>query len=205
MVRGGDFLKLANTIAVVYYRIEGVEAGRIEEAFPSALEFRDPTEESLSVVSSPEEPGEGFLVIDLLYGGDRYVFIAGIKGKFALINDLRPSIFVVPVKRLPAFFRALAENRLKKVVNETKKGKKWLLIFEILTPFGVTFIVGLMHLGIWAWTLISVMILTIFRSGRRKRGIIRLSRSGIIELNEKSVEKMLKSLEKRERLERVIL
>ncbi len=76
-----------NVVPVFYYELN-VPPERVREAFPSALEFRNPSPGSFSVIQPPERNG-GLLVIDLR-SENRHVFVLPIGEELVLINDAFP-------------------------------------------------------------------------------------------------------------------
>ncbi|HDJ22313.1 hypothetical protein DRN82_06670 [Thermococci archaeon] len=104
-------MKLINAVSVLYYQLS-VPPERVRKVFPSALEFKNPAEESFSIIEPPKGNTE-FLVIDLK-GENRHVFVLPVEDKLILINDVLPRVFVVPRRGLGDFFRALAEDNSAK-------------------------------------------------------------------------------------------
>ena len=95
-------MKFVNAVPILYYELN-VPPERVREAFPSALEFKNPTPESFSIVQPPGK-NAGLLVIDVK-AENRYVFVLLVEDKLVLINETLPRVFVIHPKNLGEFFQ----------------------------------------------------------------------------------------------------
>ncbi|WP_456454024.1 hypothetical protein [Thermococcus sp.] len=149
-----------NVVPVFYYELN-VPPERVREAFPSALEFRNPSPGSFSVIQPPERNG-GLLVIDLR-SENRHVFVLPIEEELVLINDAFPGVFVVPRRGLKKFFDALAENDIERLTGGglRRKGRKWRFIIDAIASLIIVSAGDYFHLGLWAVVLLGAVVSTV--------------------------------------------
>ncbi|WP_457741734.1 hypothetical protein [Thermococcus sp.] len=193
-------MKFINAVPILYYRLN-VSPERIREAFPSALEFKNPSPESFSIIQLPGK-NIGLFVIDV-ESENRYVFVLPVKENLVLINGTLPRVFVVPRRGLNDFFRTLAEGNVEEILDKgfKKKGKKWRFLIDGVATFIVASIENYLHLGLWSVILLGAVFTTVEYIFGPKKG----AKIMATELSEKSVRRMYKVSEKKEKVIRVSL
>ncbi|AIU70144.1 hypothetical protein TEU_07260 [Thermococcus eurythermalis] len=196
-------MKLINAVSVLYYQLS-VPPERVREAFSSAIEFKNPTGESFSIVEPPKG-NAGLLVIDLK-GENRHVFVLPVGEDLVLINDSLPRVFVVPRGGLGDFFRALAEDNPDEILDRGlgKKGKKWRFLIDFIATLAVVSIGEYfnLELGVWGAVLLGAVFGVVEYLLGPKKGNFRTLAT---ELNEKTVKKVYEVSEKKGKVVRVSL
>ena len=71
-------MKFINAVPVLYYELR-TSPERIREVFPLALEFKNPTPGSFSIIQPPEK-NSGLFMIDVK-AENRYIFVLPVKDK----------------------------------------------------------------------------------------------------------------------------
>ncbi len=194
-------MKLINAVSVLYYQLS-VHPERVREVFPSALEFKNPSGESFSIVEPPKG-NTGFLVIDLK-GENRHIFVLPVGEELVLINDVLPRVFVVARKGLGDFFRALAEDDLDEILDKglRKKGKKWRFLIDFLATLAVVSVGDYFHLGLWGAILLGAVFGVVeYLLGPKKGSFHNMA----TKLNEKTVKKVYEVSEKKGKVVKVSL
>ena len=193
-------MRFINAVPILYYE-PNVSPERVREAFPPALEFKNPSPESFSIVPVPGK-NEGLLVVDVRES-NRYVFVLPVKEDLILINETLPRVFVVPKRGLGEFFRALAENDLERLSDRgwKRKVRKWRLLIDGVATLVVGSLSAYFHAGLWGALLLGVIFTTVEQFlGEESRG-----RHMMTELSEKTVRKMYEVSEKKGKVVRVSL
>jgi len=192
-------VRFVNSVSILYYELNAPPE-RVREAFPSAIEFRNPTPESFSIVQPPGK-NAGLLVIDVK-AENRYVFVLPVKNELVLINDTLPRVFVVSQNALDEFFRALVEGNLERLLGRGrwKKGKKWRFLIDFAATFIVLSLEDYIHTGIWG----GVVLALIFAEVEYLLGPKR-TKFGMRELEEKFVRKMYGASERKGKVVKVSL
>ncbi len=192
-------MRLINAVSVLYYRLS-VPPERVREAFPSAIEFKNPTEESFSIVEPPKE-NAGLLVIDLK-GENRHVFVLPVGEELVLINDSLPRVFVVPRKGLGDFFRALAEDNLDEILDRGlgKKGKKWRFLIDFVATSVVLYLENELHIGFWSGLILAIIFAEVEYFFGPKG-----ARNPVTELSKDTVKRMHETSEKKGKVVKVSL
>jgi len=186
-------MNFTNAVPVLYYELR-TSPERIREVFPLALEFKNPTPESFSIIQPPEK-NSGLLVIDVK-AENRYIFVLPVKDKVVIINETLPRVFVIPPAGLDEFFKALAENDLERLTDKgiRRKGKKWRFLIDFVATFIVVSIENQLHIGFLGVLILgAVFIIVEYLFGPKKTKF----RTMVTELSEKSVRRMYEVLEKR--------
>ncbi|WP_456421280.1 hypothetical protein [Thermococcus sp.] len=194
-------MKFINAVPVLYYELRS-SPERIREAFPLALEFKNPSPESFSIVQPPEK-NAGLLVIDVK-AGNRYIFVLPVEDKVVLINETLPRVFVIPPAGLGEFFKALAENNVERILDKgiRRKGKKWRFLIDFVATLLVTSLEESFHLGLRGALILGAVFITVeYLFGPKKTKF----RTIVTELSEKSVRRMYEVLEKKGKVIRVSL
>ncbi|NJE55171.1 hypothetical protein [Thermococcus sp. 21S9] len=194
-------MKLINAVPILYYELN-VPPERVREAFPSALEFKNPTPESFSIVQPPGK-NAGLLVIDVK-GENRYVFVLPVKDELILINETLPRVFVISPAGLDEFFKALVEDNIEGILDKgiERKGKKWRFLIDFVATFIVVSIENQLHIGLWSAVLLGAVFTTVeYLFGPRKAKF----RVMATELSEKSVRRMYEVSEKNGKVVKVFL
>ena len=196
-------MKFVNAVPILYYGLN-VPPERVREAFPSALEFKNPTPESFSIVQPPGK-NAGLLVIDVK-AENRYVFVLSVKDELVLINETLPRVFVIHPKNPGEFFRALAEDDLDEILDKglRKKGKKWRFLVDFFATLAVVSIGEYfdLELGLWGVMLLGAVFGVVEYLLGPKKGNFRTLAT---ELNEKTVKKVYEVSEKKGKVVKVSL
>ncbi|AHL21934.1 hypothetical protein [Thermococcus nautili] len=190
-------MKFVNAVPILYYELN-VPPERVREAFPLALEFKNPTPESFSIVQPPGK-NAGLLVIDVK-AENRYVFVLSVKDELVLINETLPRVFVIHPKNLGEFFRALAEDELESLKGTKRKGKWWRFLIDFAATSGVIYIENELHIGFWTAILLAVIFAEVeYLFGPKQ------VKGPATELDEKTVRKMYEVSEKKGKVVKVSL
>jgi len=194
-------MKFINAVPILYYKLN-VPPERVREAFPSALEFKNPTPESLSIVQPPGK-NSGLLVIDVK-AENRHIFVLPVRDELILINDTLPRVFVIPPTALDEFFKALVEDNVEGILDKgiRRKGKKWRFLIDFAATVIVVSIENQFHIGIWGGVLLGAVFTTVEYLLGPKKGKFRVMAT---ELSEKSVRKMYEVSEKKGKVLKVSL
>ncbi len=193
-------MKFIKSFPVLYYTLK-ISPERIREAFPSILEFKNPTPGSFSIVQTPSKNG-GLLVIELK-GENHYIFVLPVRDNLILINDTLPRVFVVPSKGFQEFFKALVEDDLERLSDKglRRKGKKWRFLIDGAAAFAIASIGGYLHLGLPAIIILGAVVTTVEHFLGPRKG----TRVMITELNEKIIRRMYEVSEKKGKVLRISL
>ncbi|WP_457750744.1 hypothetical protein [Thermococcus sp.] len=194
-------MKFINSIPVIYYELN-VSPERVRLAFPSAIEFKNPTTESFSIIQPPGK-NAGLLVIDIKTE-NRYVFVLQLRDELILINETLPRVFVIPKRGFEEFFKALADDDIDRLVDKgiRRKGKKWRFLIDFLVTLIVVSLGDYFHLGIWGAAILGAVFTTVEYLFGPKKGKVRFM---ITELNEKTVQRMYSASEKKGKVMKISL
>jgi len=194
-------MKFINAVPLLYYELN-VPPERVREAFPSALEFKNPTPESFSIVQPPGK-NAGLLVIDVK-AENRHVFVLPVKDELILINETLPRVFVISPAGLDEFFKALVEGNVEKILDRGmgRKGKKWRFLIDFIATFIVVSIEGQFHIGLWGAVLLGAVFTTVEYLFGPRKGRPRVTAT---ELGEKTVRRMYEVSEKKGKVVKVSL
>ncbi|WP_461866974.1 hypothetical protein [Thermococcus sp.] len=195
-----NITKFFNAVVVIYYNLN-IPPERVREVFPYAFEFKNPSSESFGIISPPENPKEGLLIIDVESQGERYLFVEKTGEGIILIDNLSPRVFVVPKKKLELLFKFLAgEKGLNRIEKEVRKGKPWRFLIDFIATFAVITAGDYFHLGIWGVALLGAVVITVEHLFGSKK-----SKTGIKELDKKIVEEIIKTSEKKGLVRRIAI
>jgi len=194
-------MKFINAVPIFYYELN-VPPEKVRETFPSALEFKNPTPESFSIVQPPGK-NAGLLVIDVK-AENRYIFVLPVKDELILINETLPRVFVIPSKGLDEFFKALVEDNVEGILDKgiRRKGKKWRFLIDFVATFIVVSIENQLHIGLWGAVLLGAVFTTVEYLLGPKKAKFRVMAT---ELEEKFVRRMYKTSEKKGKVLKVSL
>jgi len=194
-------MKFINSIPVIYYELT-VSPERVRLAFPSAIEFKNPTAESFSIIQPPGK-NASLLVIDIKTE-NRHVFVLQLQDELVLINETLPRVFVIPRRGLEEFFKALADNDLDRLIDKgiRTKGKKWRFLIDIVATSIVVSLGNYLHLGLWGAAILGAVFTTVEYLFGPKKGKVRFM---ITELNEKTVRRMYSASEKKGKVVKISL
>jgi len=193
-------MKFINLVTVLYYELNA-PVDRVRRAFPSALEFKNPSPESFLIVQS-QETNARLLIIDLK-NRDRHVFVLSLNENLVLINDTLPRVFMVSRKGLKEFFRALLEGDLSRFGDRGgRKGKKWRFLIDGLATLLVVSFSDHLHTGLWGVILLSVVVSVVECTLGPQKGKVKFM---INELDESAVVRMYRTAEKKGKVTKIFL